>query len=150
MRRFVAILIVLAAGSSIALAQKHAEEARAQAQAELARTEIVLAQEQLQTERERAVADLPAVSVPDASSGVDDRRAVLAALATLPPRQRSCVVLRYYADLSVEETAAVLEITTGTVKSQTSRALASLQSSPLLAGLVDLQGRPSVTEADPS
>ena len=43
--------------SSIALAQKHAEEARAQAQAELARTEIVLAQEQLQTERERAVAD---------------------------------------------------------------------------------------------
>jgi len=43
--------------SSIALAQKHAEEARAQAQAELARTEIVLAQEQLQTERERAVAE---------------------------------------------------------------------------------------------
>ena len=43
--------------SSIALAAKHAEEARAQAQAELARTEIVLAQEQLQTERERAVAD---------------------------------------------------------------------------------------------
>jgi RNA polymerase sigma-70 factor (sigma-E family) len=100
--------------------------------------------------RERAVDDVPAVTVPDASSGVDDRRAVLAALATLPPRQRSCVVLRYYADLSVEETAAVLEITTGTVKSQTSRALASLQSSPLLAGLVDLQGRPSVTEADPS
>jgi uncharacterized membrane protein YqiK len=43
--------------SSIALAQKHAEEAKAQAQAELARTEIVLAQEHLQTERERAVAD---------------------------------------------------------------------------------------------
>jgi flotillin len=43
--------------SSIALAQKHAEEAKAQAHAELARTEIVLAQEQLQTERERAVAD---------------------------------------------------------------------------------------------
>ncbi|HEY2560291.1 MAG TPA: flotillin domain-containing protein [Caldimonas sp.] len=43
--------------SSIALAQKHAEEARAQAGAELARTEIVLAQEQLQTAREHAVAD---------------------------------------------------------------------------------------------
>jgi flotillin len=43
--------------SSIAMAAKHAEEAKAQAKAELARTEIVLAQEQLQTERERAVAD---------------------------------------------------------------------------------------------
>jgi RNA polymerase sigma-70 factor (sigma-E family) len=100
--------------------------------------------------RERAVDDLPALSVPDASLGVDDRQAVLAALATLPPRQRSCLVLRYYADLSVEETAAVLEITAGTVKSQTSRALATLQFSPLLAGLVDLPGRPSVAEADPS
>jgi uncharacterized membrane protein YqiK len=43
--------------SSIALAHKHVEEAKAQAGAEKARTEIVLAQEQLQTERERAVAD---------------------------------------------------------------------------------------------
>jgi uncharacterized membrane protein YqiK len=43
--------------SSITMATKHAEEAKAQAKAELARTEIVLAQEQLQTERERAVAD---------------------------------------------------------------------------------------------
>ncbi len=45
------------ADSSIALSAKHAEEAHAQAKAELARTEIVLAQEQLQTERERAVAE---------------------------------------------------------------------------------------------
>jgi len=43
--------------SAIQLAAKHAEEAKAQAQAELARTEIVLAQERVQTERERAVAD---------------------------------------------------------------------------------------------
>ncbi|HEX7438043.1 MAG TPA: flotillin domain-containing protein [Caldimonas sp.] len=43
--------------SSITMATKHAEEAKAQAKAELARTEIVLAQEQLQTERERAVAE---------------------------------------------------------------------------------------------
>ena len=43
--------------SSIQLAGKHAEEARAQAVAELARTEVILAQEQVQTERERAVAD---------------------------------------------------------------------------------------------
>ena len=43
--------------SAIQLAAKHVEEAKAQAQAELARTEVILAQEQVQTERERAVAD---------------------------------------------------------------------------------------------
>ena len=43
--------------SAIALAGKHAEEAKAQAHAELARTAVILAQEQVQTERERAVAD---------------------------------------------------------------------------------------------
>lgn len=45
------------AESAIQLAGKHAEEAKAQAAAELARTEIVLAQEHVQTQRERAVAD---------------------------------------------------------------------------------------------
>lgn len=43
--------------SAIALSAKHAEEARAQAAAELARADVVLAQEKVQTERERAVAD---------------------------------------------------------------------------------------------
>jgi uncharacterized membrane protein YqiK len=43
--------------SAIQLAARHIEEARAEAQAELARTEVILAQEQVQTERERAVAD---------------------------------------------------------------------------------------------
>lgn len=43
--------------SAITLAGKHAEEAHAEAKAENARTEIVLAQERLQTERERAVAE---------------------------------------------------------------------------------------------
>ncbi len=45
------------ADSAIALAAKHAEEARAEAAAELARTEVILAQEKVQTDRERAVAD---------------------------------------------------------------------------------------------
>ena len=43
--------------SAIRLASRHVEEAKAQAQAELARTEVILAQEHVQTERERAVAD---------------------------------------------------------------------------------------------
>lgn len=45
------------ADSAIALAAKHAEEARAQAMAELARAEVILAQEKVQTDRDRAVAD---------------------------------------------------------------------------------------------
>ncbi|MEP6649586.1 MAG: SigE family RNA polymerase sigma factor [Lapillicoccus sp.] len=97
--------------------------------ARMAVISVVLDQGKRPWRRERAVDDLPLVSIPDASTAVDDRRAVLAALSGLPDRQRACVVLRYYADLSVEETAAILDITPGTVKSQTSRGLASLQSS---------------------
>ncbi|WP_116026562.1 SigE family RNA polymerase sigma factor [Thermomonospora umbrina] len=49
------------------------------------------------------------------------------ALAALAPRQRATVVLRYYCDLSVEDTATALGCSPGTVKSQTSRALTALR-----------------------
>jgi RNA polymerase sigma-70 factor (sigma-E family) len=57
-----------------------------------------------------------------------DRPLVLAALRRLPPRQRAVVVLRFYEDLTVEQTAAALGINAGTVKSQTSHAMAKLRS----------------------
>lgn len=68
---------------------------------------------------------------------VELRAVVLAALATLGPRQRAVVVLRHWHDLDVEETARVLGCSTGTVKSQNARALASLRTA--LGDLDDLR-----------
>jgi RNA polymerase sigma factor (sigma-70 family) len=63
----------------------------------------------------------------DPTDRVADRALLMAALAELPPRQRACVVLRYYEDLSVETVAEVLGCRTGTVKSQTARGLGALR-----------------------
>ena len=56
-----------------------------------------------------------------------DRLDVARALAALPAGKRACVVLRHLVDLSVEETAAVLGISTGSVKSQTHKGLRLLE-----------------------
>ena len=54
---------------------------------------------------------------------LETRMVVLDALATLPPRARAVVVLRYWADLSVEQVAEVLGCSTGNVKALSARAL---------------------------
>jgi RNA polymerase sigma-70 factor (sigma-E family) len=56
----------------------------------------------------------------------EEHRDVLAALSRLPHRQREALVLRYFLDLPEAEIATAMGITTGTVKSTTSRALAAL------------------------
>jgi RNA polymerase sigma-70 factor (sigma-E family) len=66
---------------------------------------------------------------PDLDTGVTDRQALVAALRQLAPRQRACVVLRYFEDQSVSETARLLSCSEGTVKSQTARALVTLRHS---------------------
>ncbi len=59
--------------------------------------------------------------------GPETRIVVLNALATLPPRSRAVVVLRYWADLSVDQVAAMLGCSPGNVKSQSARALDKLR-----------------------
>jgi len=57
----------------------------------------------------------------------EDTDALVSALKALPQRQRATVVLRYWCGLSVDETAADLGCSAGTVKSQTARAIGSLR-----------------------
>lgn len=69
------------------------------------------------------VPDRPALEQTD---GLEQEQ-ILAALARIPRRQRAALVLRYYEDLSVEETARQLGCTEGTVKSQTARGIGALR-----------------------
>lgn len=68
----------------------------------------------------------------DTESLVDQRLAMIQALQNLPSKQRAAVVLRYYDELSVHETAIALQVSEGTVKSQTAKGLANLRSQILL------------------
>ncbi|MBC6457829.1 sigma-70 family RNA polymerase sigma factor [Actinomadura sp. HBU206391] len=56
----------------------------------------------------------------------EDHREVLAALAQLPARQREALTLRYWHDLSEQEIAEAMGVSTGTVKTHTSRGIAAL------------------------
>ena len=62
-------------------------------------------------------------AIPDAEMSLD----LQAAIASLPPRQRAALVLRFYCDLPVEQAAQVLNCAPGTIKSQTAKALAAIR-----------------------
>lgn len=85
--------------------------------------------------RERHMPELPEVLAPlppDSFRLGIDGTDVRAALAELPVGMRAAVVLRYWLDLSVEQTAELLNCSTGTVKSQTAKGAARLRE--LLSG----------------
>jgi RNA polymerase sigma-70 factor (sigma-E family) len=77
--------------------------------------------------RETVTDSVPEHSSPSTSATEGPDSVVLQALAQLPPRQRAVVVLRFLLDLDVESTSRALDCSTGTVKSQTSHALAKLR-----------------------
>ncbi|MFC9689213.1 SigE family RNA polymerase sigma factor [Kribbella sp. NPDC056951] len=57
----------------------------------------------------------------------DERMVLLDALAKVPPRQRAVLVLRYWEDASVDQTAELLDCSAGNVKSQAARGLETLR-----------------------
>ena len=78
---------------------------------------------------------------PDPAEAQAVRDAMWRAILKLPARQRAMVVLRYYEDLSEVQTAAVLGVSVGTVKSAVSRALVKLREDPQL--VTDVRGEPA-------
>jgi RNA polymerase sigma-70 factor (sigma-E family) len=75
------------------------------------------------------IISLPAheFATPDGTDAVDERERMTEALATLPPRMRAVLVLRYTEDLSEAATAVLLGCSVHTVRSQTVRGLARLR-----------------------
>lgn len=90
-------------------------------------TSVAIEQARKRSSREVPTAHLRDRTVDDPADQVADRLLLMTALAELPARQRACVVLRFYDDLSVEAVAEALGCRTGTVKSQTARGLDALR-----------------------
>ena len=88
--------------------------------------------------------DVPTGAVPDrvtvSGRELETRGELFSALSTLGPSQRAVVVLRYWEDLSVEQTAQVLGCSPGNVKSQSARALQNLRRGLTLADEPDTEG----------
>ncbi|MEO6204121.1 MAG: SigE family RNA polymerase sigma factor [Mycobacteriales bacterium] len=86
--------------------------------------------------RRRKVDEYPTETLPERAGGrdaADDialHDALWEALRGLPTRQRAMLVLRFYEDLSEADTAELMGVSAGTVKSTTSRALAKLRDHP--------------------
>lgn len=88
-----------------------------------------LRRRQLESTRKPKFDPLP--SDPEAARRIDIGRVLL----SLPQRQRACVVLRYYEDLSEQQCAEILGVKLGTIKSQTHKGLKNLQKQ--LGGVAD-------------
>jgi RNA polymerase sigma factor (sigma-70 family) len=70
------------------------------------------------------------VDVPTPEDGLvlrEDQRVVVAAVQHLPRQQRACVILRYYAELGIDDIASTLGISPNSVKTHLARALDALE-----------------------
>lgn len=114
---------------------RHEEKAEAYARTTLIREYI--SWRRLRRNSELPIGDLPEPAGADFAEQSVSRIALDRALALLAPRQRAVLILRFYEDRSVGQTAAMLGCSTGTVKRNTHDALARLRAlGPELAGLL--------------
>jgi RNA polymerase sigma-70 factor (sigma-E family) len=97
---------------------------------------------------ERPTEMLPERAGPDQHAQALERDVLWRHVRALPPRQRAVLVLRFYEDLTEARTADLLDISPGTVKSQTARALATLRKRLAAAGVAS-PGRPAAVPAPP-
>ncbi|MBO1333816.1 SigE family RNA polymerase sigma factor [Streptomyces sp. VRA16 Mangrove soil] len=93
--------------------------------------QTVLVRVFLAYQRRRSAGERPSAELPEgAAAGGSDtslRLTLLDALRELPPKDRAVVVLRYWEDRSIEETADVLHLSSSAVRTRSSRALARLR-----------------------
>ena len=109
----------------------------------LRRTMYHLAVDQWRSRRRRpeVLAQVEPPGQPDGTDAIHLRHALVQALATLPPRQRAVLVLRYWEQFSEAEAAEVLGCSVGTVKSTASRGLARLREITAAWAVEDAQAR---------
>jgi RNA polymerase sigma-70 factor (sigma-E family) len=91
---------------------------------------------------ERPTADLPDLPVHSATGEVDNRQALVSALASLSRQQRAAAVLRYAWDLSERQVADLMQCSVGAVKTHASRGLARLRA--------ELDGEPDAVTGVPA
>lgn len=123
------------------LARVHGRWARLRHDAPDAYLRAMLATTYLSWWRRRWRGEVPTEALPERGAGDEPERIALQeslrqAMAALPHQQRAVLMLRFHADLTEAETARVLGIGLGTVKSYTSRALATLRQNESLRDLL--------------
>jgi len=123
------------------LARAHGRWSRLRHDAPDAYLRAMLATTYLSWWRRRWRGEVPTETLPEPTGGDEPERiavqeSVRAAMAALPRQQRAVLMLRFHADLTEAETARVLGIGLGTVKSYTFRALATLRTNESLRTLL--------------
>lgn len=121
-----------------AMAKVYARWARIAPGARRAYARRVVVNESLSHQR-RHRPELPVAEIPErAAESSDSTFDPEALLAVLPAQQRAILALRFFEDVSVKETARLLGVAEGTVKSQTARATTTLRAHLLVEPIEDI------------